>query len=281
MAKLVLDDSYLDSPSLRSCSIEAETHWPRIASAAHDAYGCFRLNVRVIHAKAFPDRERWAHITETMVGEWLQEYVTVGMLQAWESDGRTWGYWLGWPKHNRIQLKYARKTPAPPEYVPTDCRANAGQLPRSNPNSNSNPNPNPNSNSNPDYTCSRKRERSGVYSESFLGFWYAYPKRTGKGAAAKAWDKAKPPILDVLQALKWQVKSEQWTKDGGQFIPLPATYLNQRRWEDEPQPQPSVPAAQQAPTPADRAASLRRRAAVLGGKAGESLLREAETLEAK
>jgi hypothetical protein len=27
--------------------------------------------------------------------------------------------------------------------------------------------------------------------------------------------------------------SQQWTKDGGQFIPMPATWLNGRRWEDE------------------------------------------------
>ena len=28
-------------------------------------------------------------------------------------------------------------------------------------------------------------------------------------------------------------KSTDWTKDNGQFIPYPTTYLNQRRWEDE------------------------------------------------
>jgi hypothetical protein len=89
-------------------------------------------------------------------------------------------------------------------------------------------------------TCSRKRERGG-YAEPFLAFWQAYPRKTAKGAAAKAWDKARPPLPDVLKALDWQCTSEQWTKDGGQFIPLPATYLNQRRWEDEPQA-PAAPA---------------------------------------
>ena len=37
----------------------------------------------------------------------------------------------------------------------------------------------------------------------------------------------------VLKALKEQVKSEQWTKNAGQFIPLPSTWLNGARWEDE------------------------------------------------
>jgi len=31
---------------------------------------------------------------------------------------------------------------------------------------------------------------------------------------------------------RWS-KSEQWTKDNGQYIPHAATWLNGRRWEDE------------------------------------------------
>ena len=36
----------------------------------------------------------------------------------------------------------------------------------------------------------------------------------------------------VLKALEWQIDSKKW-RDG--YIPNPATYLNQGRWEDEPQ----------------------------------------------
>lgn len=38
----------------------------------------------------------------------------------------------------------------------------------------------------------------------------------------------------VLAAVEQQKRSEQWQKDGGQFIPHPATWLNQGRWDDEP-----------------------------------------------
>lgn len=65
-------------------------------------------------------------------------------------------------------------------------------------------------------------------------FWQTYPKKTGKDAAIKSWNKLKPNLDDVLNALKWQKQSEQWQKNGGQFIPNPATYLNQGRWKDEP-----------------------------------------------
>ena len=71
----------------------------------------------------------------------------------------------------------------------------------------------------------------------FENFWILYPKKSGKGAAEKSWRKIKQPIqtLEIIEkSLKWQISSEQWSKDGGQFIPLPATYLNQKRWLDEP-----------------------------------------------
>ena len=53
--------------------------------------------------------------------------------------------------------------------------------------------------------------------------------------AAKAWEKQKPDIDQVLNALAWQTVQPNWTKDGGQYVPNPATYINQQRWLDEPQ----------------------------------------------
>ena len=67
----------------------------------------------------------------------------------------------------------------------------------------------------------------------FAEFWLAYPKRVGKGAAEKAWAKARPEIDVVLKAIAAQSLTDAWRKDGGQYIPNPATWINQRRWEDE------------------------------------------------
>jgi DNA-binding transcriptional ArsR family regulator len=74
----------------------------------------------------------------------------------------------------------------------------------------------------------------------FDDFWVAYPKKIGKQAAEKAFAKVKRPadtLALILKALEWQCKSEQWQRDGGQYIPNPATYINQGRWLDE-QPAP-------------------------------------------
>lgn len=68
----------------------------------------------------------------------------------------------------------------------------------------------------------------------FDAFWNLYPRKTGKLAARKSWDKHRPPVEKVLETLSWQIVCDDWTKDAGQFIPHAATWLNSGRWDDEP-----------------------------------------------
>ena len=73
-------------------------------------------------------------------------------------------------------------------------------------------------------------------SDLFNQFWTAYPKHIAKQSAVKSFEKLKPDekLLEaMLKAIAMQKESKQWEKDGGAFIPYPATWLNQRRWEDE------------------------------------------------
>lgn len=72
----------------------------------------------------------------------------------------------------------------------------------------------------------------------FDDFWQAYPKKRDKAKAQKAFAKAagKVDLETMLQALEVQKQSPDWQKDGGQYIPLPTTWLNGCRWEDETAP---------------------------------------------
>lgn len=73
--------------------------------------------------------------------------------------------------------------------------------------------------------------------ETFEEFWKEYPKKVGKAKCSDVWKRLKPkPDLfeKIMTALRVQKQSPQWTKDGGTYIPNPLTWLNQRRWEDEP-----------------------------------------------
>ena len=70
----------------------------------------------------------------------------------------------------------------------------------------------------------------------FEEFWKAYPKKVGKENASRSWDRTKkdrPNLEALLLKIADQKQSEQWRRDAGQYIPNPATWLNQHRWKDE------------------------------------------------
>lgn len=70
----------------------------------------------------------------------------------------------------------------------------------------------------------------------FDAFWSVYPRKVGKDAAAKAFAKRRigaELLAVVVAAVEAQKHWPAWTKDAGQFIPHPATWLTQGRWQDE------------------------------------------------
>lgn len=74
---------------------------------------------------------------------------------------------------------------------------------------------------------------------SFALFWKQYPKHQGRKQAEAAWKKVKPDetlLNTILEALKEQKVSKDRLKQSNKFCaewPLPATWLNGHRWEDE------------------------------------------------
>lgn len=80
----------------------------------------------------------------------------------------------------------------------------------------------------------------------FSQFWDEYPKKVSKKDAQSAWKSLKvgPELMaKIMDGLRKWITSDQWTRDGGRFIPYPATWLRKRRWEDNiEQPVPSSPA---------------------------------------
>jgi|ERR1035437_495556 hypothetical protein len=74
---------------------------------------------------------------------------------------------------------------------------------------------------------------------AFNMFWDAYPRKVGKPAAFTKFKRAKCAVIlpQLLDAIAKQKQTNQWTKDNGEFIPHPSTWLNQRRWEDHTAPQ--------------------------------------------
>jgi hypothetical protein len=105
-----------------------------------------------------------------------------------------------------------------------DFAANCGEQRQDSAIIQSNPNPNPN----PIQNDARKARE-----EAFEKFWSAYPRKEGKQKAKAAFEKVNIPLDVLLNAIEQQKESAQWSKDNGQFIPHPTTWLNGKRWEDE------------------------------------------------
>ena len=80
----------------------------------------------------------------------------------------------------------------------------------------------------------------------FQTFWGLYPKKVAKGAAIKAWQKLKlEEHKEVIEALASHIKYWRVKGTDKEFIPYPASWLNQMRWLDEldfEQPKPKKPA---------------------------------------
>ena len=71
---------------------------------------------------------------------------------------------------------------------------------------------------------------------TFDQFWNEYPRKVNKPGALKSWKNKKlnDSIDIVLAGLEVWKASREWAKDNGQYIPHPATWLNQERWNDSP-----------------------------------------------
>ena len=77
--------------------------------------------------------------------------------------------------------------------------------------------------------------KQGHLPAEWAAFWKAYPKKKSIGNAEKAWKKiALADVPVIMAAIEARRDSYDWTKHKRRFCPYPASFLNQRQWEDKP-----------------------------------------------
>ncbi len=106
----------------------------------------------------------------------------------------------------------------------------------------------------------------------FDRFWASYPRKVAKDAARNAFAKRKPSealLAKMLAAIEAQTRTTAWKREGGRYIPHPATWLNQGRWED-------VVGPRDAGAPANR--EIVHKCYICGKQRRESLMRQHPTL---
>jgi hypothetical protein len=74
----------------------------------------------------------------------------------------------------------------------------------------------------------------------FWSAWPRHPRKVDKGRCKRLWvrEGLEPLSSEIVSAIGRCKSSSDWTKDNGQFIPMPYTWLNQRRWEAPSAPSP-------------------------------------------
>ena len=203
-----------------------------------DDYGRGSADPELLKGLVFPRRKG---ITEKQIGEALSVLASSGMINLYQVDGEPYFYFPTWEKHQTVRATKS-KFPAPPttqasELVQADAsnckqtQANVPVIQSYSYSESKNENDNP-----PKPPKGGKRTRAS--DALFDKFWSEYPRKVGKGDAHKAWDKLKLTVDSALPdiifaALEQQKGWDQWQREGGRYIPHPATWLNQQRWEDE------------------------------------------------
>ncbi len=75
--------------------------------------------------------------------------------------------------------------------------------------------------------------KNNSYTPDFARFWAAYPRKEGRAEAERVFRSVSVGIEVLLSALETQKRLPQWQLEGGRYIPLPAKWLQGRRWEDK------------------------------------------------
>ena len=73
-------------------------------------------------------------------------------------------------------------------------------------------------------------------SYTFEDAWAAYPRKVGKGAARKAWEKAKAKVAPDVLSAKLAEYVDSLAGTDAKYTPHLSTWLNGERWDDEIQP---------------------------------------------
>lgn len=214
MPNRIIKESVLVSEKIASLTDFEYRLWVSLIVLVDDA-GRYDARPAVIRGRAFPLRER---VTLKDIESAIHGLAAKGCVSLYTVGGKPYLWFPTWSDHQRIR-DVKPKYPGPEEADDQSAAIRGESRPESESNPNTNPNPE-----------SESEPRAGA----FEAFWKAYPRKVGKEAAKKAFAKVpKSSYALLVPAVEKQKQSAQWRKENGQYIPNPATWLNQGRWEDE------------------------------------------------
>lgn len=224
MPNRIIRDAILTSETVCSLGWAEEVFYRRLMSIVDD-YGRYEANPQLLRSRCYPLQTD--HVPVSDIEQWLIQCANAGLVQIYNVAGKRY---LQINKFGQ-QQRSASKFPQPPADDINCYQAPANEhldvsvfgvvdevdipaMPKAPP----------------------VVDKSESVDKLFNEFWQAYPKKRAKDDAMKAFAKRKPDralLSLMLNAIDAHKCADDWVKDSGQFIPYPATWLNDGRWNDE------------------------------------------------
>lgn len=218
--------SILGDEEINQLSWGAEVFYRRLTSVLDD-YGRFDGRSQMLLAALYPLKLDRVSVPDVV--KWIDECREAGLVRMYTVAGRPYVEDLKWDQRMRSSKS---KWPSPSndrnlrDYV-SDPPSSACESVHP-----------PSSATGDGVGDGDEKTPLEPLSIGFDRFWEAWPKgkKVARVAALKAWKRLRASeelVKTILDALEKHKLSRKWIKDGGEYIPHPSTWLNQRRWEDE------------------------------------------------
>lgn len=238
MPNRIIKESICTSDTIDELSWFEEVLFYRLIVKADD-FGRYDGRVKILKGTLFPLKD----ITVKDIEKALVKLSAVGLVELYTVHGHPYLQLTTWSDHQNIRntkSKYPSIEERDTQLNTLDSNCNQLKSIDSKCSRNpiqSNPNPNPNPNTNP-YPSSEGVEAELVdpVDTWFDKFWEEYPKKQDKKGARKSFGKVCKTEKDfetIMNGLTVQ-KNTTWKGKDMQYIPMPTTWLNGNRWEDEP-----------------------------------------------
>lgn len=218
MPNRIIKESVCVSDSIDSLSWFEEVLFYRLIVNCDD-YGRFDGRAAVIKSRLFPLKDS---VTVKTVSDAINKLASAELVTLYVFEGKPYLYLPTWDKHQQVRARRSKYPEPSSDLISSDiiCNQLISDVPVIQ--------------SKNESENESESEPKSAREEAFDVFWAAYPRKVGKGAARKAFAKLPAAVFPLLvPAVEAQKQCAQWRKNGGEYIPNPATWLNQERWEDK------------------------------------------------
>jgi hypothetical protein len=186
-----------------------------------DDFGVTKGNEAWLKSQIYPYEDG---IKLSKFEEWLGELEELKVIIPFKFHEEKFYYIKNFSKHQKVDHPSKNRNPEPPEDIESDSYSYLSNILAKD------------SREFRDETEYKQNINRNSIVQGFDEFWKAYPKKVGKQEAKKAWERQngnRPTLEVIISKIESLKHTEQWTKQNGQFIPNPSTWLNRGGWDDE------------------------------------------------